>query len=1241
MDIDDDPSTSHDHHGSNAQENGVSGSSSDTEPEWSPEDWMADMRRVKVYELVGTQWTDRGTALCSGVYDEELDQAAIVAKSEIGDLEILRSQVRGSDVYQRQQETLIVWTEPDGTDYALSFQDMEGCAEIWDFILEVQRHFRGKNGDDSSLSPLASGSGSSHSRLTVASIVASGRLPEPALGIIGDLEAAIKVIAKTLHGRERICEYILNEDYIKSLIDVMEQAEDLESLTDLHALYSIMHTILSMNDHGIFDYILHEDVFLGVVGILEYDPEFPTYKASYRDFIKNSSQFMQVIEIKDDTVQRKIHQTYRLQYLKDVVLARVLDDSTFNVLNSFIIFNQIDIINHITQDATFLADLLRPFTPSEGSGFGAGPIPLTNPPAPKPPPPSNPNMFNTISLSNGRQREQAPSPPPSSSTNPSSTSPSLPTTHANSNTSRANSKADAIRFVHQLCLMGKNVQIPTRLALYRTLVERGVLYAIEWALRAPCHGTGGDALMLNGPQTGASMSSSDTSPLLDIAAEVLIVVVDHHVAGVRSHIVRQNDLLKARGPENELRRAAIGLLPPRLPIAKEKEQDKDEPVNLLKALMDRLGGTKDVPFRNQIGDSLRMLLEQPNIEFHGAAAGEKNGSIVKPREDPINEHFFPIFYESACISIFFKSLLDVPEWKSLPSTVLKVSREQASLFLYLCDLLCTFLVQHSHRSQYFVLSANISPRIASLLRMREKHMRLAALRYFRVCIRLNNQFIIRHLIKHDVFDAILELTEREAARDNLITGSCQEFFEHIRKDTVRLAMTHIMEVHGTRVRALAEREVVGPRFKAFINRWEQITAPPPKSDANASTETKDISALRRWGQGTSMEAEEESYFNTDEEEEVVSASSSSPPPSTPISPVAWTRAQHAAQNLKRKRGNAGSARGGMPSAAGARDNPVTRPRLLASTPRNAKHGSVSHELKITANTHPALSTSKTGVSTSPIVMPQPYPVRLSLVDYDDNDDDLGGLGPSQPEEDSTSITPPASPPSIASQEVSLKFTPTRGGPAGQRAASPDRRLTRTESMHAESRLLSGGASSSSSSPGRTVSPTPKRPRAGSFSVFDSNERILPTPSVAASPPVERTPSVPPLKRRRGDDDDDDEMMLSLLSGAKGNNGVKRRSTAEAVSSPSSVATKGKGKEPVEMDEKIRTDPLPLETDTTSTPDKPTGGKKIKLSLKSGLALGGGGKSSGNGSNPSPSPSLTSPVPQPQLSSTTVKDGDGG
>jgi protein phosphatase-4 regulatory subunit 3 len=33
-----------------------------------------------------------------------------------------------------------VWTEPSGVDYALSFQDPDGCAAVWQFIEDVQQH---------------------------------------------------------------------------------------------------------------------------------------------------------------------------------------------------------------------------------------------------------------------------------------------------------------------------------------------------------------------------------------------------------------------------------------------------------------------------------------------------------------------------------------------------------------------------------------------------------------------------------------------------------------------------------------------------------------------------------------------------------------------------------------------------------------------------------------------------------------------------------------------------------------------------------------------------------------------------------------------------------------------------------------------------------------------------------------------------------------------------------------------
>ena len=101
--------------------------------------------------------------------------------------------------------------------------------------------------------------------ITTANIIRSGRLPQPQMGIIGEIDTAIKALARTAIVKERVCEYIQNEvrdevigltrslhpsnlspllqEYIKALIDVFRQAEDLESLHDLHALFGCLQTI--------------------------------------------------------------------------------------------------------------------------------------------------------------------------------------------------------------------------------------------------------------------------------------------------------------------------------------------------------------------------------------------------------------------------------------------------------------------------------------------------------------------------------------------------------------------------------------------------------------------------------------------------------------------------------------------------------------------------------------------------------------------------------------------------------------------------------------------------------------------------------------------------------------------------------------------------------------------------------------------------------------------------------------
>ena len=53
--------------------------------------------------------------------------------------------------------------------------------------------------------------------------------------------------------------------------------------------------------------------------------------------------FKEVVPIGSASVRAKIHQSYRLGYVKDVVLPRVLDDATFATLSSLILFNNVEV----------------------------------------------------------------------------------------------------------------------------------------------------------------------------------------------------------------------------------------------------------------------------------------------------------------------------------------------------------------------------------------------------------------------------------------------------------------------------------------------------------------------------------------------------------------------------------------------------------------------------------------------------------------------------------------------------------------------------------------------------------------------------------------------------------------------------------------------------------------------------------------------------------------------------------
>ena len=91
------------------------------------------------------------------------------------------------------------------------------------------------------------------------------------------------------------------------------------------------------------------------------DPDFPTHKANHRQYLSDRSKFKEVVRIDNPDIKKKIHWIYRLQYLKDVILARILDDPTFSVLNSLIFYHQVEVLQWVQGTLSFIKELFGIF----------------------------------------------------------------------------------------------------------------------------------------------------------------------------------------------------------------------------------------------------------------------------------------------------------------------------------------------------------------------------------------------------------------------------------------------------------------------------------------------------------------------------------------------------------------------------------------------------------------------------------------------------------------------------------------------------------------------------------------------------------------------------------------------------------------------------------------------------------------------------------------------------------------
>ncbi|EEB19026.1 conserved hypothetical protein [Pediculus humanus corporis] len=316
-------------------------------------------RRVKLYALnADRQWDDRGTGHVSSVYVDRLKGVSLLVRAESDGSLLLESKIQPDTAYQKQQDTLIVWSEGDNFDLALSFQEKGGCDEIWEKICQVQ-------GKDPSVEVTQDIVEESEDE-RFDDINDSGNPVELPLCELSRLEEINEVIGSCLSSqnrKEKVAILLENEGYIKKLLNLFRMCEDIENSQGLHHLYEIFKNIFLLNKNALFEVMFAEDTIFDVVGCLEYDPASPTPKR-HRQYLKQLAKFKEVIPITNAELLAKIHQTYRVQYIQDVVLPApsVFEDNMLSTLSSFIFFNKVEIVTLIQEDERFLSELFAQLT---------------------------------------------------------------------------------------------------------------------------------------------------------------------------------------------------------------------------------------------------------------------------------------------------------------------------------------------------------------------------------------------------------------------------------------------------------------------------------------------------------------------------------------------------------------------------------------------------------------------------------------------------------------------------------------------------------------------------------------------------------------------------------------------------------------------------------------------------------------------------------------------------------------
>lgn len=218
---------------------------------------------------------------------------------------------------------------------------------------------------------------------------------------LDEINSVLTSSLTTASKKDNITLALENDNYILKLLELFRQLEERQDIPALQKIYEIFKNIFLLNKSTLIEIMLSDQAISDIIGVFEYDPNgarvreyqaktnnvdiqqqrlsqqpsttstitqtphalssqsqsYFTYLPSsseselmrlvrekrHREFLRNVSRFKEVIPLSKSELVSKIHQTYRVQYIQDVIMPSpsIFEDNMLSTLSSLLFFNKV------------------------------------------------------------------------------------------------------------------------------------------------------------------------------------------------------------------------------------------------------------------------------------------------------------------------------------------------------------------------------------------------------------------------------------------------------------------------------------------------------------------------------------------------------------------------------------------------------------------------------------------------------------------------------------------------------------------------------------------------------------------------------------------------------------------------------------------------------------------------------------------------------------------------------------